>query len=77
MPKQLLVRNVPEEVHKWIDEERQQQRMSQQEFVLSVLRGAPLTSQPLPLPFEQVREQYPTWPDLPFAIGNAMPPIGS
>ena len=53
MAKQLLVRNVPEEVHKWIDEERQQHRMSQQEFVLSVLqRASSLTPQTLPLPFE-------------------------
>lgn len=37
MSKQLLVRNLPVETEKWIDSERQQYNMSQQEFVLSVL----------------------------------------
>ncbi len=36
MPKQLLVRNVPEELHRWIDEGRQEHRMSQQEFTYSL-----------------------------------------
>jgi DNA (cytosine-5)-methyltransferase 1 len=76
MPKQLLVRNVPEEVHKWIDVERQQQRMSQQEFVLDVLRRASLTPQTLPLPFEQVKKYDSTSRDLPFAFTDLFSGIG-
>lgn len=37
---QILVRNVPPEIRAWIDRERAQCRMSQQEFVLSVLEQA-------------------------------------
>lgn len=40
MSKQLLVRNVPRHVVAWIEKERVQHRMSQQEFVLSLLEGA-------------------------------------
>ena len=40
MPKQILVRNIPDDVRNWIDQERQQHRMSQQEFVLSLLEKA-------------------------------------
>lgn len=40
MSKQILVRNIPENVRSWIDQERQQHRMSQQEFVLSLLEKA-------------------------------------
>lgn len=77
MPKQLLVRNVPEEVHKWIDEERQQQRMSQQEFVLSVLQKASsLAPQTLPLPFEQLRKDDSIPRDLPFTFIDLFAGIG-
>jgi hypothetical protein len=56
MRKQLLVRNVPEDVRRWIEKEREQQQMSQQEFVLSLRqRASSLTPQTLPLPFEQIR----------------------
>jgi DNA (cytosine-5)-methyltransferase 1 len=58
MTKQLLVRNVPEELCTWIERERQQHRMSQQEFVLSVLQRASMPYQTLALPFfEQVRKE--------------------
>jgi DNA (cytosine-5)-methyltransferase 1 len=40
MPKQILVRNIPDDVRNWIDQERKQHRMSQQEFVLSLLEKA-------------------------------------
>jgi len=77
MPKQLLVRNVPEEVHKWIDEERQQHRMSQQEFVLSVLqRASSLTPQTLPLPFEQIRKDDSIPRDLPFTFVDLFAGVG-
>ena len=51
MAKQLLVRNVPDDVQRWIDKERLQQRMTQQEFVLSVLQRASMFEQTLSLPF--------------------------
>ncbi len=77
MPKQLLVRNVPENVHKWIDEERQRDRMSQQEFVLSVLQKASsLTPQTLPLPFEQIRKDETVPRDLPFTFIDLFAGIG-
>ena len=37
MTKQLLVRNIPTTTEKWIEKERQQHNMTQQEFVLTVL----------------------------------------
>lgn len=77
MPKQLLVRNVPDEVHRWIDEVRQQQRMSQQEFVLSVLQKASSpTPQTLPLPFEQLRKDDSVPRDLPFTFIDLFAGIG-
>jgi len=72
----LLVRDVPEEVHRWIDEERQRQRMSQQEFVLSVLERASSTPQTLPLPFEQIRKDDSVPRDLPFAFVDLFAGIG-
>jgi hypothetical protein len=69
MPKQLLVRSVPEVVHKWIGDERQQRRMSRQEFVLSILQEASLTPQTLPLPFLELARKTDSTPrDLPFAF---------
>jgi DNA (cytosine-5)-methyltransferase 1 len=40
MGSQILVRNVPGELRQWIEEQRVQNNMTQQEFVLSVLREA-------------------------------------
>lgn len=40
MPKQLLVRDVPEQIRSWIEDERNSRRMTQKEFVLSVLQQA-------------------------------------
>ena len=37
MAKDLLVRNIPERITTWLDQERSQHKMSQQEFVLSLL----------------------------------------
>ena len=69
MTKQLLVRNVPESVQRWIEKERQQQRMSQQEFVLSVLQSASMPNQTLPLPFfHHTQSSDPSPRDLPFAF---------
>jgi hypothetical protein len=40
MSGQLLVRNVPAELHQWINRHRGQDKMSKQEFVLSLLHRA-------------------------------------
>jgi len=40
MSKHILVRNIPDHVSRWIEEERQRNRMSQQEFILSVLNSS-------------------------------------
>ena len=38
MGDQILVRNVPNKIRKWIDTNRLQYRITQQEFILNVLR---------------------------------------
>lgn len=48
MQNQVLIRKVPQSVRSWIDRERRQRGMSQQEFILSVLEQAQ-TSEELPL----------------------------
>src|ERR1700757_2096220 len=50
MNKQVLVRNVPQEICNWIDAQRAQHNMSQQEFVLSVLDQAVESDLELKLP---------------------------
>lgn len=68
MAKQLLVRNVPDSLQKWIQSQREQHGMSQQEFVLSLLqRASSLMPQTLPLPFEKIRNRQ-TPSDLPFSF---------
>jgi hypothetical protein len=75
MRKQLLVRNLPEDVRQWIEKERQK-RISHQEFVLSPLQGASsLTPQTLPLPFEQIRTGASAG-DLPFTSIDLFAGIG-
>jgi DNA (cytosine-5)-methyltransferase 1 len=37
MAKQLLLRNVPDNIHSWIEHEREQNQMSQREFLLTLL----------------------------------------
>jgi DNA (cytosine-5)-methyltransferase 1 len=51
MPKQILVRNIPEHLRTWIEERRSEQQMSQQDFLLNVLEGASLgfNGQQIPL----------------------------
>jgi DNA (cytosine-5)-methyltransferase 1 len=51
VPKPLLIRNVPEEITGWIETERQEQRMSQNEFLLDALKRASGKSLNLPLKF--------------------------
>jgi DNA (cytosine-5)-methyltransferase 1 len=52
MAEDILVRRVPSRVHSWIENERQQRRMTKQEFVLSVLEKASDAGRQLPLPIE-------------------------
>jgi len=40
MTDQLLIRDVPQRIRSWIDEERHAQRMTQKEFVHAILRDA-------------------------------------
>jgi len=77
MTKDLLVRNVPKHLQGWIDSQRQQEQMSQQEFVLSVLqRASSVTPQTLPLPFEQISNSR-TASDLPFTFTDLFAGIGA
>jgi hypothetical protein len=78
MTKQLLVSNVPDEVRRWIERERQQRRMSQQEFVLSVLQRTSIPYQTLSLPFfEQVqKEDGISSQDLPFKFIDLFEGVG-
>ena len=52
MPKDLLIRNVPDEIHGWIKEQSHERRLSQKEFAITALRTAkgsgtfPLFDQP-------------------------------
>lgn len=50
MGSELFIRDVPAELRSWIDEERQQQQLTQREFLISLLRNAH-QSRTLPLPF--------------------------
>lgn len=53
MSNQLLVRNVPEQIRTWIEEERNSRHMTQKDFVLSVLHQAHENSSiQTQLPFE-------------------------
>jgi DNA (cytosine-5)-methyltransferase 1 len=76
MSGQLLVRNVPEEVRCWIERQRQQQQMSQQEFVLSVLHQASLTEQTPLLPFEPPVKEVLVPDSLPFTFVDLFAGIG-
>jgi DNA (cytosine-5)-methyltransferase 1 len=74
--KQLLVRKVPDHVREWIENNRQQQRMTQQEFVLSVLQTASQAQQNLPLPFERIPRNAEPPNDLPFTFIDLFAGIG-
>jgi hypothetical protein len=40
MAKDILIRNVPDSIHNWIEDERYQKRMSKQDFIFQVLEKA-------------------------------------
>lgn len=76
MTGQLLVRNVPDQVKQWIDRERQVHRMSQQEFVLSVLHHASSAEQVPLLPFEAPAREVLVPDSLPFTFVDLFAGIG-
>lgn len=76
MGDQILVRNVPNEIREWIEDERIQCRMSQQEFVLSVLKRVQESSQPYLLT-EQLPPTEPLLPEsIPFKFIDIFAGIG-
>lgn len=76
MKKDLLVRDVPSDLREWIDSQRQQHQMSQQEFVLSLLqRASSVTSRTIPLAFERSSENHAST-SLPFTFIDLFAGIG-
>jgi len=79
MGDQILVRHVPENLKTWIESERQQRYMSQQEFVLSVLQKAAESKKPqqsLPLTSAVTPEHIPfSFIDLFAGIGGFRIPL--
>jgi DNA (cytosine-5)-methyltransferase 1 len=80
MPKQILVRNVPEHVQSWIENQRLQRKMTQQEFLVNLLEGAAqgLTNEQIPLVFNtrtQIVEK-PVPESLPFKFVDLFAGIG-
>ena len=79
MGDQILVRHVPENLRTWIESERQQRYMSQQEFVLSVLQDAAESKKPqqvLPLTPAATPERIPfSFIDLFAGIGGFRIPL--
>jgi DNA (cytosine-5)-methyltransferase 1 len=76
MSGQLLVRNVPEELHQWIDRHREQDKMSKQEFVLSLLHRASLAEESPLLQFEPPAKEIPVPNCLPFTFVDLFAGIG-
>ena len=76
MSDRLLVRNVPVEVHQWIKQQRQQQQMSQQEFLLSLLHQASAVQQGPLLSFEPSTREVPVPDTLPFTFIDLFAGIG-
>jgi DNA (cytosine-5)-methyltransferase 1 len=76
MSDRLLVRNIPPTIQEWITQQRQQQQMSQQEFVLSVLQRASLNEIAPLLPFEEPPKQEALPDALPFKFIDLFAGIG-
>jgi DNA (cytosine-5)-methyltransferase 1 len=77
MSGQLLVRNVSSEVREWIEQNCNQNRMSQQEFVLNVLQQQASATQQLPLlPFEPPAKEVAVPNNLPFTFIDLFAGIG-
>lgn len=76
MPKQVLVRNVPDDIGQWIDESCRAHQVSQQHLVLAVLRKASESAQTPLLPFEEVRKEVTVPGALPFRFIDLFAGIG-
>lgn len=75
MGNNILVRNIPSEIREWIDAERQQNKMSQQEFILSILKEAQGVYRPSLSLFPPVLKQIDT-PYVPFKFVDLFAGIG-
>jgi DNA (cytosine-5)-methyltransferase 1 len=75
MSKQLLVRDVPEQIRSWIENERSNQHMTQKEFVINVLQQACNSGQSI-LPFEPVRVEPSLVERIPFTFIDLFAGIG-
>ncbi len=76
MSNQLLVRNVPDNIRKWIENGRLQYCMSQQEFILSILEQACEYNQ-TPLFPSQLPRDEPLLPEsIPFKFADLFARIG-
>jgi DNA (cytosine-5)-methyltransferase 1 len=75
MPRQLAIRDVPESIHDWIAEQAHQQRTTQKEFVLSILRGAQAGSS-LPSLFDQLPQPKVDSEAIPFKFIDLFAGIG-
>jgi DNA (cytosine-5)-methyltransferase 1 len=76
MSSQLLVRNVPEQVRDWIEENCNQNRMTQQEFVLSVLQQRAVNQLIPTLPFPPLSREVAVPDALPFTFIDLFAGIG-
>ncbi len=74
MSNEILVRNIPTEMKDWIENERNEYNMSQQEFVLSVLKDAQGTYQPAL--FKQVTNSVSAPESIPFKFIDLFAGIG-
>jgi DNA (cytosine-5)-methyltransferase 1 len=75
MAEDILVRRVPGRVHSWIENERQQRRMTKREFVLSVLENAYDADVQMALPLDASAERQ-TSDGLPFSFVDLFAGIG-
>ena len=71
MPKQILVRNVPERVRTWIERQRKQTGLSQQEVVLGILNSATKAQLDLSIPATPAS----TTPDTPQSLASETLPF--
>jgi len=77
MSDRLLVRNVSPEIQQWIKQQLQQQQMTQQEFLLSLLHQASASQDSGPLlPFEPSTREVPVPDTLPFTFVDLFAGIG-
>lgn len=74
MSDQILIRRVPQNVNSWIEQERKQNQMTKQEFVLSVLNRATEVQKQMPLPIDAANEVPPV--RIPFSFIDLFSGIG-